>query len=304
MANGRWHNVKLEQILQSSPAQRMGGLMLSLTLRFWMRTLDYRAYYYDRSVDPVFPEFSDPVIFILWHEYTLIPFYLRRRYGLGVLASRHRDAEWLSQMAILNGFQVFRGSSGRGGVGAIKAIFDQPTVSGLVLTPDGPRGPRRVMAAGAIFIASKLDIPLVPVGMGYQHPWRLQRSWDKFPLPKPGSRARVVVGPRFHIPQKLTREEFEHYRWSVEQSLNCLTEAAEMWAEKNAWCPHACIAEPASAWNPRQRPRRSPALPEKDVADLQPSDGATDDGARTGESPQLTGDRSRRAESLGDAPSS
>ena len=87
-----------------------------------MRTLDYRGYHYDESVDVVYDSFQGPVIFLLWHEYVPASFYLRSRNGLGILASRHRDAEWLSQMATMNGFQVFRGSSGRGGVGVLKAI--------------------------------------------------------------------------------------------------------------------------------------------------------------------------------------
>lgn len=219
--------------------ERAGGFLLSLIIRFWMRTLDYRLYHYDRSVDPSLPEFRGPVIFILWHEYVLVPFHLRNHTQLGILASRHRDAEWLSQMALMNGFRVFRGSSGRGGVGAMKAMFNQPDVSGLVLTPDGPRGPRREMAPGAIFLASKLQIPLVPVGFGFAKPWRNRRSWDKFPIPKPGSRSRIILGPRISIPDKLTREELESYRLSVQRSLNCLTEAAEAWAASNQPCPES-----------------------------------------------------------------
>jgi lysophospholipid acyltransferase (LPLAT)-like uncharacterized protein len=218
-------------------AERSGGFLLSRFIFYWMRTLDYRLYYYDRSVDPARPEFRGPVIFIMWHEYVLVPFHLRKRSHLGILASRHRDAEWLSQMALMNGFQVFRGSSGRGGVGAMKAMFNQSDTSGLVLTPDGPRGPRREMAPGAIFLASKLQIPLIPVGFGYSNPWRNKRSWDQFPIPKPGSRSRIILGPRINIPEKLTREELEAYRLSVQRSLNCVTEVAEAWAESNRPCP-------------------------------------------------------------------
>jgi lysophospholipid acyltransferase (LPLAT)-like uncharacterized protein len=225
--------VNLAQTLSIPAVQRMGGLLLSLGIRSWMRTLDYRVYQYEQSVDVSSDAFRGPVIYLLWHEYVLIPFYLRSKTRLAMLASRHRDAEWLSQMALIEGFQVFRGSSGRGGVGALKAIVNQPDFPGFVLTPDGPRGPRRVMAAGAIFLASKLQAPLVLVGMGYANPWRNHRAWDKFAVPKPGSRARAIISPRMHIPADLTREELESHRKSAEQTLNILTDAAEQWAADN-----------------------------------------------------------------------
>ncbi len=225
--------VIVDRALSMPTVQRLGGLLLSLTLRAWMRTLNYRGHHYDTSVDVADDSFQGPVIYLLWHEYVLIPFYLRGRTRLGILASRHRDAEWLSQMAILDGFQVFRGSSGRGGVGALKALVNQPDFSGFVLTPDGPRGPRRKMAAGAIFLASKIQAPLVLVGMGYANPWRYQRAWDKFAIPKPGSATRAILSPRINIPADLTRDELEHYRISAERSLNILTDAAETWAADN-----------------------------------------------------------------------
>lgn len=238
----------LDRALSTVTAQRLGGLLLSLAIRSWMRTLDYRGYHYDTSVDVVYDSFRGPVIFLLWHEYVPASFYLRSRTGLGILASRHRDAEWLSQMATMNGFQVFRGSSGRGGVGALKAIVNERDFPGLVLTPDGPRGPRRVMAAGAIFLASKIQAPLVLIGIGYQDPWRNHRAWDKFAIPKPGSRVRAILSPRMHIPAEITREELEHYRVSAERTLNILTLAAEDWATDNRPRPdsHSLFRAPSA----------------------------------------------------------
>ena len=43
----------------------------------------------------------------------------------------------------------------------------------LTITPDGPRGPRRQLAPGAIYLASKLGLPLVVMGYGYDRPWRV-----------------------------------------------------------------------------------------------------------------------------------
>lgn len=213
--------------------QRLGGLGLSFLVDRWMRTINYRGVLEDPTCDPGDENYRGPAIFLHWHEYMLIPLYLRSKTGLGILTSRHRDAEWLSQFASMNGFGVYRGSSGRGGVGVLKSIFKQNNFSGLVITPDGPRGPRREMAVGAIFLASKLGVPLVLVGMGFDRPWRNTRAWDHFAIPRPGSRARIMLSRRLFIPPDLDRTELERHRLDIQQRLQSLTLAAETWAASN-----------------------------------------------------------------------
>jgi lysophospholipid acyltransferase (LPLAT)-like uncharacterized protein len=102
----------------------------------------------------------------------------------------------------------------------------------LTITPDGPRGPRRRLAPGAVFLASKLQMPLVLMGYGYDRPWRMN-SWDRFAIPRPFSRARAVVTGEIRIPPDLGRDELEHYRQETERLLNSLSEEAEAWAESD-----------------------------------------------------------------------
>jgi len=123
----------------------------------------------------------------------------------------------------------------------------------LTITPDGPRGPRRRLAAGSILLSSYLKIPLIPIGLGYDRPWRMRRTWDQFAIPRPGSRARAVVGPRVCIPAALERHEIECYRARVEGLLTELTERAELWAESGA--------RPAIRVPVQKLARRRPAVP-------------------------------------------
>jgi hypothetical protein len=99
----------------------------------------------------------------------------------------------------------------------------------LTITPDGPRGPRRQLAQGAIFLSSKLQIPLVVIGLGYDRPWRMN-TWDKFAIPRPRSRARAITSPAIQIPPKLDRDGIEHHRQQVETMLTVLSDTAEDWA--------------------------------------------------------------------------
>ncbi|MBI3840024.1 MAG: lysophospholipid acyltransferase family protein [Planctomycetia bacterium] len=211
-------------------AIKVGGFLAASTIRAWMSTLDYKAALYDPTIDPVDERNRGQKIYIFWHENILFPLYLRGHCNLAMLLSRHRDADLLTEVANLLGFAFVRGSTGRGGGTALRELLRKSRHMNLTITPDGPRGPRRVLAPGAIYLSSKLGLPLVALGLGYDRPWRL-RSWDRFAIPRPYSRARGVVSPPMVIPPNLDRDGVEHYRLQVEQMLNRLTNEAEAWAE-------------------------------------------------------------------------
>ncbi|MDR1383823.1 MAG: lysophospholipid acyltransferase family protein [Planctomycetaceae bacterium] len=209
---------------------RGGGLMMSTVVHHWMGTLDYKAAYYDQSVDPAYPEGNRRKrLYIFWHEYILFMLFLRRRCHLAMLLSRHRDADVLEQIASIFGFETVRGSSSRGGVAAIREMMQKAKDYHLTITPDGPRGPRRKLAPGAIFLASKLQIPLVLLGLGYDRPFRVP-TWDKFAVPRLFSRARAIVSPEIFVPPKLTSEMLQQISASIETAMNQLCDCAENWA--------------------------------------------------------------------------
>jgi lysophospholipid acyltransferase (LPLAT)-like uncharacterized protein len=209
---------------------QFGGLLGAAAVRWWMGTLDYKVAYYDRAIDPVFPECRGQKIYIFWHEYILFPLYLRGHCNLAMLLSRHRDAEMLSYAAHHLGFEFVRGSTNRGGVGALRGMLDRSRSMHLTITPDGPRGPRRRLAPGCVYLASKLGLPLVLMGFGYDRPWRVHRAWDQFAVPRPCSRARAIVSGEIFVPPDLDREGLEHFRGRIEVLLNRLTTEAEAWA--------------------------------------------------------------------------
>ncbi len=217
--------------LQSPFLNQIGGLLGSAAVRSWMSTLEYKVAYYDRVIDPIFPQCRGQKIYIFWHEYILFPLYLRGHCNLAMLLSRHRDAEILSHAAHHLGFDFVRGSTNRGGVTALRELLAKSRNMHLTITPDGPRGPRRRLAPGCIYLASKLGLPLVAMGYGYDRPWRVRSAWDQFAIPRPHSRARAVPSGEIFVPPNLDREGLEHFRDKIEQLLNRLTAEAEAWAE-------------------------------------------------------------------------
>lgn len=211
----------------------VAALTAAMGIRAWMHTIQTKAAYYDPLVDPAHPLCRGQRLYLFWHEYILLPLYFRGHCNLSMLISKHQDAEILSRTARLMGFGTIRGSTGRGGTTALREMLRASRRANLTMVPDGPRGPRRVLAPGAIFVASKLQLPLVLLGLGCDHPWRAE-SWDRFVVPRPFSRARAVVGPELILPSDLDRDGIEHYRRHVETMLNRLTLEAEAWAESGA----------------------------------------------------------------------
>ena len=213
---------------QDMVTRRAGGILVFLA-RAWMRTLEYRVLYHDFTVDPVFAECRGPNLYVFWHEYILFPLYLREHNFLTMLLSQHRDADILSDVATRMGFEFVRGSTKRGGERAIRELFSAGRSRHLAITPDGPRGPRRHMAPGAVYLASRLGMPIVAIGFGYDRPWRL-KSWDRFAIPRPFCRARAVVSNEIFVPPNLSRDGIEEYRMRIQDLLNELTSQAEDWA--------------------------------------------------------------------------
>jgi lysophospholipid acyltransferase (LPLAT)-like uncharacterized protein len=216
--------------IRSPLLTKIAGLALTALIRTWMRTLDYKAAFYDPAVDPVDPRCQRNGLYVFWHENILIPLYMRGRCNLAMLMSQHRDADLLSRLALHFGFRFVRGSTRRGGDRALRELVRLAGESHLTITPDGPRGPRRKLAAGPIYLASKTGMPLVLMGLGYDRPWRMP-TWDRFAVPRPFTRARAVLSPPIHLPPDLDRDGIEYYRQRMEDLLERVTREAEAWAE-------------------------------------------------------------------------
>jgi hypothetical protein len=111
--------------------------------------------------------------------------------GIAILISTHADGEIITRVALSLGNRAVRGSSSRGGARALLELAAQlQSGSDVAVTPDGPRGPRRVFAAGAVVAAMRARAPIVALGATVDRFWRL-RSWDRLVIPKPFARITV-----------------------------------------------------------------------------------------------------------------
>ncbi len=164
----------------------------------------------------------------LWHNRLLVfPLVLRRffpgRHG-AALISASRDGDLLTNAVQRFGYDVVRGSSSRLGASAILQLGEVLASHGdVVITPDGPRGPAYELGPGIIFLAQKTSAPVMPVNMEYSSCWRI-KSWDRFIVPRPFAKIRVIIGAPHHVRSTSTPEEFETERLRLQDAMMALVE--------------------------------------------------------------------------------
>jgi lysophospholipid acyltransferase (LPLAT)-like uncharacterized protein len=204
---------------------RLLGFAGSWLIRGWLGTLRFRL---DASASGGVP--FDPrrqrLIYAFWHEYYLLT--INFRDNIQMLVSKHADGELITRMIQHLGVAAVRGSSRRGGAAAMLDMIRNGCRRHIAITPDGPCGPRRRVQPGAVFLASKTGLPIIPIGIALERAWRF-KSWDRFALPHPYSLVKIITGAPVWVPERLDDAGMESYRALVEERLNFLTENAERW---------------------------------------------------------------------------
>jgi lysophospholipid acyltransferase (LPLAT)-like uncharacterized protein len=145
----------------------------------------------------------------LWHGRMLLPLPLHRGAGHAVLVSPSSDGSLAALLLERFGYRVVRGSSSKEPARALRELLTNLTQGGtIVITPDGPRGPRHSVNAGPPFLASATGFPIVPVGCAASAAWRLA-SWDRFTIPRPFARVAIVYGELLFVPRRASAPELQ-----------------------------------------------------------------------------------------------
>jgi lysophospholipid acyltransferase (LPLAT)-like uncharacterized protein len=140
-----------------------------------------------------------PVIFSFWHNQIFCQTYLFRFQQIVVMTSRHFDGEYIGRIIEKFGYGTARGSSTRGAVRALLEL-KRHLAQGrdVAFTVDGPKGPAYEVKPGPVFLARKSGAPLITLHSEPEAFWEL-RSWDRFRIPKPFTRALVKFGRPIYI---------------------------------------------------------------------------------------------------------
>ena len=78
----------------------------------------------------------------------------------------------------------------------------------LLITPDGPKGPRHQMKLGALYASQKSGATIIPIVCAAEHQKTLS-SWDRFRIPRPFSRVAVSFLEPISCPPEGTLDEIK-----------------------------------------------------------------------------------------------
>jgi hypothetical protein len=158
-----------------------------------------------------------PALFVFWHDRMLLGSYFvlrqfqARGHPIAVLNSPSRDGEIGSRLVRYFGGESVRGSTTRGGTAAARALLRAVARGrGLMMMPDGPRGPAHQVKPGVVTLAQLGGIPIVPISWAADRGRRL-RSWDRMEIPGPFARVRLAVGEPIVVPRQLGEDDLERH---------------------------------------------------------------------------------------------
>jgi lysophospholipid acyltransferase (LPLAT)-like uncharacterized protein len=204
---------------------RMFGFLGRLVLRVWakssrIKVLGEEEYRKARRA-------GKPVILILWHgRLMLAPYFFRNR-GISALVSPSRDGEVIARIALGWRFRIVRGSGSHTMVRAwVEMSQDLRKGGELIIIPDGPRGPDRVLKTGCLKLAQDTGAVLVPWSFSSSRKKHFE-SWDRFLFFYPFSRIVCLYGKPLSVPPALDEAEFESERRRVEAALKALDAEAD-----------------------------------------------------------------------------
>ena len=160
-----------------------------------------------------------PAIYAGWHG--ILPFilYFGSKVKMATMVSQSEDGSLIVPVFERFGFEVVRGSSGKGGAIALRQIYRFLKKGYNVgLAVDGSRGPARRVQGGTLFLAAHTGSPIIPINVVYRHSIKFN-SWDKMEIPIPFSRVFILYGPPIYVKRGIGEEEFEAIRLKLERIL-------------------------------------------------------------------------------------
>lgn len=201
------------------------GGCLGAIYKTWCSTLRYDVEGFDDVRGLL--EAGRRIVYVLWHDelFAISYFGYAEKLHLVTVVSQSKDGEFLAQILKRLGLATARGSSRRGGLAALRAArrIMQEEGRHAVLTIDGPKGPRHKAKEGAVYLAAKAGAVIVPIRctLGRKHVF--EKAWDRFQLPMPFTRARLVFGPAYELgAEPLAAENLPGELARMEQALESL----------------------------------------------------------------------------------
>jgi lysophospholipid acyltransferase (LPLAT)-like uncharacterized protein len=135
---------------------------------------------------------EEPIVFAHWHGDELSIIKAAPRYRIATMTSTSKDGELMDSVLRKMGVKTSRGSSTRGGVGALKGLIRLVGEGRRAsIAVDGPKGPIHKVKPGVFELSRIAKAHIIPVGAASSRAIVFHKSWNKVRLPKPF--AKVVI---------------------------------------------------------------------------------------------------------------
>jgi lysophospholipid acyltransferase (LPLAT)-like uncharacterized protein len=168
------------------------------------------------------------VIYTLWHGRLLPLTYLHRKQDIATLISQSSDGEYIARVVERWGYTAIRGSSSRGGSGALREMVKLARAArSMAITPDGPRGPRQQLKPGVLTLAQLTGQPMIPMSASATRAWWVDARWDRFLVPKPLATVFVRYADPVYVPRAADETAVAAIGREVEATLIRLTEETD-----------------------------------------------------------------------------
>jgi lysophospholipid acyltransferase (LPLAT)-like uncharacterized protein len=171
----------------------------------------------------------DPCLLVCWHrDLLLIPIGFQmlndnlQTHPISAIASQHGDGRIAANILKKFGIKSIDGSSSSHALHALLKVR-KLLKSGyhVALTPDGPKGPPCIPKRGAITMALKLNVPIVPFSVVANSAWTLN-SWDHMFIPKPFSKVVTIIGEPITGSDKPNKKELLEQNNLLKERLDSL----------------------------------------------------------------------------------
>lgn len=229
---------------------RSAARCLSACIRLLFATLRVEILLKQPGTSPYVKTDGERFIYCIWHDSILAPTFSGPQSEVAALTSQHTDGTLVAEVLQCVGITAIRGSSSRGGARAVRQMMEAARDHHIVIATDGPRGPRREVKDGIVYLAAQTGRAIVPVVSGSVSCWRPRGKWTDLLVPRPFSKLWMIAGNPIPVPSRLTKEDRARWRGVVQDAMDVLDAEVQRVAEGK---------EPVALESPASSPQRRAA---------------------------------------------
>lgn len=152
---------------------------------------------------------QSPAVVAFWHGAMLPVWTYFKRKNAYAMVSESKDGEKLADLLRSWGYEFVRGSSSKSGKNVLDQALHRANHNFLLMTPDGPRGPRQRFKPGAAVISHRTGVPLYLCKVDVKSKFVFSKSWDKFEAPYPFSKIILEFSEPINVDASADRDEID-----------------------------------------------------------------------------------------------